>query len=354
MQKHLGARGISISTGTLIRFILVLVMFYFFYFIRDIVLILLTAIVIASAVEPGTRWFMRRKIPRVPAVLIIYLGTATVFVGAIYFFLIPLVQDSATFLSTLPSYSETLSQATSTQSGFFGGISNTFSIPGLIDGANAVLQNLSSGFFGTVNVAFGGIISFFLIIVLSFYLAMQTDGVGKFLRVVAPIQYEEYIVDLWTRSKEKIGLWMQGQILLAFLVAVLAFLGLTLIGVREALVLSFLAGLFEIIPLFGAFLAAAPAVLVASIDGGLSVGLMVAGLFLIIQQFESQLVYPLVVKKVVGVPPIISILALVIGAKLAGFLGVILAVPLAAVLIELLSDYEKGKVREVIDDASVS
>ena len=176
---------------------------------------------------------------------------------------------------------------------------------------------------------------------------MQADGVGKFLRIIAPIEYEEYSIDLWKRSKDKIGLWMQGQILLAFLVAVLAFLGLTLIGVKQALVLSFLAGLFEIIPLFGAFLAAAPAVLVASLDGGLSTGLLVAGLFLIIQQFESHLVYPVVVKKVVGVPPIISILALVIGAKLAGFLGVIISVPLAAVMMEFLNDYEKRKVREI-------
>src|SRR5690606_7750261 len=106
--------------------------------------------------------------------------------------------------------------------------------------------------------------------------------------------------------------------------------GLSLLGVRQALLLSFLTGMFELIPLFGAFLAAAPAIMFAFLDGGVSFALVVAGLFVIIQQFESQLIYPLVVKKVVGVPPIISILALVIGAKVAGFLGILLSVPLAA------------------------
>lgn len=349
-MKDTKSNILSISTGTFVRFFAVLILFYFVYFIRDVLLVILTSIVIASAVEPGTRWFMRRKIPRVPAVLLIYLGATTLLVGSIYFFLIPLVSDSASFLTSLPTYSEALNQSTTAvtaNGGFLGGLTDSLSLPAVVDQVNTALVHLSSGFFGTIDVVFGGILSFLLIVVLSFYLAMQEDGVGNFLRVVSPVQYEQYVVDLWRRSKEKIGLWMQGQVLLAFLVAVLAYLGLTLIGVRQALVLAFLAGLFEIIPLFGAFLSAVPAVLIASIDGGLSLGLIVAGLFLIIQQFESQLIYPLVVKKVVGVPPIISILALVIGAKLAGFLGILLSVPLAAVMMELLNDYEKGKRKEL-------
>ena len=137
---------------------------------------------------------------------------------------------------------------------------------------------------------------------------------------------------------------MQGQLLLAVIVAVLVFLGLTMLGVENALLLAFLAGIFEIIPLFGPILSAIPAIFIAFLDGGLSLVLLVIGLYIIIQQFENHLLYPLVVKKVVGVPPIISILALVIGAKLAGFLGILLSVPLATALIELLSDLEKRKI----------
>jgi predicted PurR-regulated permease PerM len=343
----------SITTGTFVRALLVVVLFYNLYYVRDVLLVIITAIVLASAVEPGARWFMLRKLPRVPAVLIIYVTAAAVCVSSFYFFIIPLVNDAAVLIHSLPQYSQTLAEATTTSafggSPFLGGLSSTLSIPAIIDSVNTTVTNISTGFFGTLDVAFGGILSLFLIIVLSFYLAVQEDGVGKFLRMVTPLPQEKYIMDLWTRSKEKIGLWMQGQILLAFLVAVLVFLGLTLVGVREALVLAFLAGLFEIIPLFGAFLAAAPAILVAFTDSGITLAFIVACLFLIIQQFESQLIYPLVVKKVVGVPPIISILAIVIGAKLAGLLGVIVSVPLAAVMMEFLNDFEKRKVREISD-----
>ncbi len=338
---------LSISSGTIVRTILFLILFYFFYLIRDVILVVLAGIVVASAVEPGTRWFKDRRVPRVPAVLFIYIATAGLFASAFYFLLIPLFSDSTNFLKSLPEYSQSIANSTSTVAvgtqDFIQGFSDSFSLNSIIGETNMILSKLSSGFFGTVNIVFGGLLSFLLIIVISFYLAVQEDGVGKFLKIVTPESYEDYVIDLWKRSKEKIGLWMQGQLLLAVIVGVLSFLGLTLIGLRNALVLSFVAALFEIIPLFGAFLSAVPAVLVAFIDGGVTQALLVSGVFLIIQQFESQLIYPLVVKKVVGVPPIISIIALVIGGKLAGFLGILLSVPLAAIVMEFLNDLEKRK-----------
>jgi predicted PurR-regulated permease PerM len=343
---------LSVNTGSIIRTILWIVLFYFLFQIRDILLVVLTAIVLASAIEPGTRWFVSRKIPRVFAVLLIYIATAVVFVSAFYFLLIPLVGESSSFLKSLPEYSATLSQqatvpAEAVSQNFLQGFSQSFSLPALIGVVNTTLVNLSSGFFGTVDVIFGGVLSFFLIVVLSFYLAVQEDGISKFLRIVLPAQREEYAIDLWRRSREKIGLWMQGQLMLSIIMGVLAFLGLTLLGVKSSLLLAFLAAVFEIIPLFGAFLAATPAVVIAYMQGGISMSLIVAGFFLVIQQFESHLIYPVVVKKVVGVPPIISILALVVGAKLGGFLGIILAVPLATIFIEILNDLEKRKANKV-------
>jgi len=182
-----------------------------------------------------------------------------------------------------------------------------------------------------------------LIIVISFYLAVQEDGVGKFLKIIVPIKREDHVIGLWKRSRIKIGRWLQGQLMLGVLVMVLVYLGLTLLGIKNALLLAVLAGLFELIPIFGPIIASVPAIAFGYIDGGVSLALVVAGLYVIIQQFESNLIYPLVVKKVVGVPPIISIIALVIGGKLAGFLGIILAVPIATIFIEILDDMEREK-----------
>lgn len=336
---------VNISSASIVKLLVIIIAFYLVFFLKDIVLIVLTAIVLASAIEPGTVWFVKRRIPRTLSVLFIYVATLILFVGSFYFLFIPLLNESASFLQGLPEYSSALQAGESSGGGgLFGDFTEGFSLNAIVHEVNTALSNLSTGLVGIVEVIFGGVLSFILIIVLSFYLAVQEDGVGKFLRIIAPLKHEPYIISLWKRAKEKIGLWMQGQLLLAIIVAVLVYLGLTLIGVRHALLLAVVAGLFELIPLFGAFLAAAPAIAVAFMDSGLTIALVVAGLYIIIQQFESQLIYPLVVKKVVGVPPIISIIALIVGAKLAGFLGIILSVPVATVLMELLNDYEKRKV----------
>ena len=99
---------------------------------------------------------------------------------------------------------------------------------------------------------------------------------------------------------------------------------------------------FELITYVGPTLSAAPAVLLGFNDG-LVTGLLVLGFFIIIQQFENHLLYPLVVKKMVGVPALMVIISMIIGAKLAGFLGILIAVPVAAVFMELLFDWEKKK-----------
>jgi predicted PurR-regulated permease PerM len=190
---------------------------------------------------------------------------------------------------------------------------------------------------------FGGALSFVLIVVLSFYLSVQEDGIEKFLRIVVSRKHEPYVIGLWKRTQAKIGLWMQGQIVLAVLVGVLVYLGLMVLGIKNALLFAVLAGVLEMIPLFGPIIAAIPAVAAGYADGGTSAGLIIAGLYLIIQQFENHLIYPLVVKKIVGVPPILVILSLLVGFELAGFLGMILSVPLSSMLVEFLDDVQKSR-----------
>jgi predicted PurR-regulated permease PerM len=107
--------------------------------------------------------------------------------------------------------------------------------------------------------------------------------------------------------------------------------------------LALLAGTFEIIPVFGPILSAIPGVILAFTAGGTTLALIIAAFYLLVQQFESHLIYPLVVRKIVGVPPILVILALIIGWELAGVLGVLISVPVASILMEVVDDIEKKK-----------
>ena len=134
---------------------------------------------------------------------------------------------------------------------------------------------------------------------------------------------------------------MQGQILLSVIVGILVYLGLLIIGVPYALLLAVFTALAEIIPIFGSLMAGTVAIVVAYSSGGVALAVIVLGLFIVVNQFESNLIYPLIVKKVVGVPPLLVIVALIAGYTLAGFLGALLSVPVSAVLLEIISDFDK-------------
>ena len=339
--------SISITTGTILKTVLVLVGAWTLFYLRDIALIVLTAIVIASAIEPGVAALMRRKFPRVFAVLAIYLTLFLAFFGVFYFFLPSVLEDFSAFVASVPIYLEAFSntEAFNTYSHILGmpdtGISSSDimqSVRTAIDPGGAFGNALSA-----VTHIFGGVFSFLLIVIFSFYFAVVDTGVDDFLRIVTPKPQQHYVLGLWRRAQEKIGLWMQGQLLLAVIMGVLVFLGLTILGVKHALMLALIAALFEIIPVFGPTLAAIPAITIAFVDGGASLGFLAIGLYVIAQQFENHLIYPLVVTRVVGVPPLLVILALICGAELAGFLGIILSVPIAAIIQELARDIETGR-----------
>lgn len=347
MDSDKNVTHFRVEIGTLIKIIVVCGIFWLAFILREIVYVVLMAVVLASAIEPPTRWFIRHRIPRLLAVLIIYFSLVLLFVGMFYFLLLPLLGDLQSFLGALPNYLGSFGE--SFVSGSFPAVENLINNIPLSDiaaQANTTLSAISKNALSTASAVLGGLLSLVLTVVLSFYLSVQQDGITSFLKTVTPSKHRKYVIGLWNRAEKKIGLWMQGQLLLGVIVAVLVYLGLTLLGVKHALLLGFLAGIFELIPLFGPILSAIPGVALAFVDGGFTLALMVAGLFLIIQQFENQLIYPLVVKKVVGVPPIISIVALVVGAKLAGFVGLLLSVPIAAILMEFFNDLERDRINE--------
>jgi predicted PurR-regulated permease PerM len=349
-RKSAGERplSITITPGTVLTAIVIGLLVWLVFYLKGLVLIVLTAVVIASAVEPGIAWFQRRGWRRIFSVLAVYLLVFGILFAVAYLFFPPLVNEARGFLSSLPQYlnsvdignvfsfdiSSSASAASSSLSDSLLQFQTVFSAPG-------------EGAFRTLAAFFGGIVSFFLIIVLSFYFAVEETGVDDFIRVVVPVEHQSYALNLWKRSHQKIGLWMQGQIVLSCIMGIFAFLWLTILGIKFSMVLAFVAALAELIPIFGPIIAGITAVAVAAASSSTSTLFLVAGGFLILHELEANLIYPLVVKKVVGVPPLLVILALFAGGELAGFLGILLSVPAAATLQEFVSDVRKSKERDL-------
>jgi predicted PurR-regulated permease PerM len=342
---------VSITPGTIITALFIILGAYLFWVLRDLALLVLTAIVIASAIEPGIIFFVRRRIPRFFATLLVYILVIGATFAIVYFFFPPIVSDATTFVSAMPQYLNSLnipssfSGLTTATTHFITYQNDTQSFVQTLLSLQSVFSASSGGILQLFITFFGGISSLLLVIVLSFYFALQDTGVDDFLRLVIPSAHEDYAVDLWKRSQKKIGLWMQGQILLSVIVAILVYLGLLIIGIPYALLLAVFTAMAEIIPIFGSLMAGALAVIVAYSSGGVALGLIVAGLYIVVNQFEANLIYPLIVKKIIGIPPLLVIVALIAGYTLAGFLGVLLSVPVAAVFLEFLTDFEKRKRR---------
>lgn len=318
-----------------------LIVFLLFY-LRDIIAALLFAVVVASGIEPGVRWLQRWRVPRIFAVLMIFLAAVGLLAGVIYT-IVPVIADEfGAFLDSFPRYQRSLLQELRSFRNF------PFSFP-FLENAESVVLNppLDVGSLGgnTVDVLFsvvGGVFSGFILIVTSFYLASQENGIEIFLRMITPLKHEEYVIDLWSRSQAKMGQWLRGQLLLGAIVGVLVYLALTLIGIRYALMLAILAGIFELIPIVGPILSAVPAVFLGFLISPLT-GLAVAAVYFAIQQTESNLLVPVVMKRAVGLNPLVVIVALLIGVKLGGILGMFLSVPFASVAVEFLTDTDRKK-----------
>jgi predicted PurR-regulated permease PerM len=341
---------IQITSGSIIKTILFVILVVLLWYVRDIVLIVLTAVVIASAIEPGVSGLMHRGLSRLLAVILLYVVVATILFGILFFFIPPVLTDAANLLTQLPTILSTFDVTNATHGLLpWGTVTQELSSADFLRGFSSSLGGSTQGVVSTLSIVFGGVLSFILIVVFSFYFSVQETGVDDFLRVITPKEYEAYVLNLWKRSQDKIGKWMQGQLILAVIVGVLIYLGLLILGVSNPLLLAVLAGVFELIPVFGQIMAAIPAVVIGFTTGGITEAILIAGLYLIVQQFEANLIYPVVVKKVVGVPPLLVILALLVGFELFGFLGVLLSVPIAGAIQELVADVNKQKIRALAE-----
>jgi len=331
-------KTVEISSKTLWQIFFVILGLIFLYLVRQVVAIFLAALIIASFVDLMCGTLRKLKIPRLLGVIAIYLFFIFL-LAAISYFIVPIF--AAEFKTLADQFPELLEKI----QGEAEFLKRFDILENLGKSLNLFASGLRVGGHSLVEVSgriFGGLIALVSIFVISFYLSLQEKGIENFLRFIAPKKQENYVIDLWLRSQRKLGRWLQGQLFLSLVIGVSVYVGLSLLGVRYALILAIVAAALEIIPNVGPVLAAAPAILIASLDS-LFLGILTLILYVFIQQMENHLLVPNVIRKVVGLNPVIVIVALLVGVKLGGILGMILAVPLAAVFVELLVDITKKK-----------
>lgn len=338
------AIDIHIHAATVIKVIFIVLMFILFYLLREVVLILAFSIIIASAVSPFADWLEKRKIPRILGVLFLYL----VFFGLVIFLLsliVPFVSFEISQLTqALPKFVASLSGALekaqqTTNSRYFDFFSE---IQNLLDVFSQFLQVSAQSALNLIINIFGGVFAFLATVIISFYLSVMRKGIAGFLSSVLPEKYEDYIIGLWHRTEKKVGRWFQGQLLLALSIGLMVFIGLSIFKIKYALVLAILAMVLEIIPIAGPVISAIPGVALAFAQAP-NIGIWVLIFYVAIQQIENHVLAPLILGKSLGLHPITVIIAILIGGKMAGILGIIISVPIAVVIVEILDDLARRK-----------
>ena len=329
----------EISWATLWRVFIMLLFVMALFLARESLIILFLAIIISSALDRPVSYLQEKKIPRILGTLFIFLAALIILAMLLYTFIPIAIFEFQNLLEGLKNIElpvlGNLDISHFIQLDKYAGSLGNF--------ANALFSG-SVSLFNFIGIIFGNLVLIIATFVLSFYLTVDQFGVEKFLRTILPINYEDYVIEIYFRARKKIGQWLQGQVFLMLIVGVITSVGLWLLGVKYALVLGILAGLLEIVPMVGPIFSGAIAFLVA-VPQSLTLGMYVILLFMLIQQAEGHLLVPLVMRKAVGINPVVVVVALLAGWDIAGVLGAILAVPVAVIFQEIVDDWERRKLK---------
>lgn len=338
-------RLISIDVVSVLKVIGILLLLVFAYLIRDVLALVVVSLFLAALIIPAARCLAKYKIPKGATVIAIYLllfGCATLIIGLL---LPPLIEQASQLVGVL-------GKSWNAISGSVHALQEFSARYGLTDNLQAGVQTLEGqigravgGVFSTLTDIFGGIVGLIVVLVLTFYVVVEEEEARHALRNFLPEEYHELTSTIIERVEEKIGRWLLAQLFLMLMIGVTYSIGLSLIGLNAVLVLSVFGGFTEFIPYLGPVLGAIPILFIAVADSPLKAALALV-VVILIQQLESHVIVPQVMRRAVGLNPIICITALLVGAKLFGLFGVFLAIPVAtAASVTLTELYHYSKAR---------
>ncbi len=331
---------ITVSTSTLIKFVIFGIALFFLWTVRDVLILLLISITFASALEPMVDALSEKKIPRAVSVLAVYILAIGMLALVAYVIVPPVIaqfQQLATGGGIANSIQDKLGD-----SSFLGSLHIGELVEKNTQFLTSQASTLSGSFFQKTLGVFNGAVQIITILVISFYLLAEKNGMKNFIYTLMPKEYEAKVLHIVNKAQRKIGLWLIGQLILSAIIFALVLIMLTILGVKYALALAILAGFFELIPYLGPIISAIPAVLFAFLQAP-SLGLLVLVLFILIQKIEGYILVPKIMEKTTGLSPLVILVAILIGYKLAGIFGILLAVPIVSTLNVVFQEWETIK-----------
>ena len=336
----------KLVVSTYLQYILIAVGFLLLVvFVRQLSGVLLTflmAAILAYVLNPLVRALERLRVPRALAVVGVFGALVLAVTAALLVLIIPAIGQVQSLVQNPDALVERANALLGRAQDlpYVGG-----RIAGLDEGAiTQFLQsnapsagqalNMATGFIGGVFGAFGTVLNLLLMLIVSIYLLLDRERITRATLGVVPETVRDHAVELFHAVERSLIRYLKGQFALCAIMGVIGWaIAFFVIG-RYSLVIGLWVGLSEIIPVIGAFLGAVPAVLIALVvpEGGVITALIVAGLFLVAQQIEGNILVPRIQGGSVGVHPLWVLFATLAGTALYGIVGAIFAVPSVAII----------------------
>jgi len=329
-QNKTKIQPISIDTLTILKFFSIIIGIYIVWRILDILAVLFLAFIVAAALNPLVNRLEGKKVPRLLGAFVVYLLALLILTLIILIIVPPIAIQLKAFYNSIPSLIERLSPIydflarRSAEQGLTATVHSSFSK--FVEQFSA----LASGAFKTTRGIASGFTAILIIFVVSFYSVLGGRKIKEGFLDLLPVRKRRFYQEIFSEIVAKLGAWVRGQIILSLTLGAIISLVLWIIGVPYALVLGLFAAVLEIIPVIGPIIAAIPAILVAlTISPWLALAVIIA--YIVVQQIENTILVPKIMGSAVGISPLLAIIVVLIGAKLAGILGIIVAIPLTAI-----------------------
>ncbi|CAN5175231.1 AI-2E family transporter [soil metagenome] len=320
-EKH--SYTIDITPRSIAFFTFIPLALFLLWTVRDIIFSLLIGFILMSALRPGVHYLMKKKLSRPLSVFIIYISFILVFLSLISLIIPPIIIETTNLFRSFPTIIENISPQIS---GYIDVKDIGRYIPNFTNNIFNIISGVFSNTLFVVSTLFFGL--YFLLeeklledVVCRYCRADQISGITNVLR----------------RSEERMASWFWGEMTLMTVVGLMTFIGLNILGIRYALPLAVLAGLMEIVPNIGPTISAVPAVIIG-LGSSYFTGFSALALYLIIQQFENSIIVPYIMRRAVGLNPILTLIALLVGGRIGGVLGVLLAIPLVLFIETILAE----------------
>jgi len=312
--------------------LLVLALLWLAVQLSGILILVFISFIIMAALVPFSDFLVRKRFPRILAVVIPYTITIAILVLLIFPLIPFLVSQIQLLFKDFPKYIDQVAKLFNLQlepssiNNFFGSDINTI-------GRNAI---------SVTGKIFSGVFSTLTVFVISFYLMVEREKLKKQFASICPKKYQSHVLNTIALAENKIGLWLRGQLILCFGIGFFTWVGLALLGLPFALPLAVFAGILEIVPTIGPIVSAIPAIIVAlTISPGLAISIVI--FYILLQALENNLLVPKIMEKAVGLNPIVIIIGVLIGGKFLGILGALLAIPSIAMLIIIIKGFKSAE-----------